>query len=698
MLRKKAACCQRNIIVHAASKKKPQSSPQSLAMTFEPPVYFQERPRRRWPRILGIVFLALSGLGLAGFITLYVHFTSDLPEPQVIAAQKRERSVIFIDEAGTIFAVRGSAYGDDLTLADMPPHLVEAFLAAEDRRFYWHLGIDLIGLGRAIFVNIDEGRMVQGGSTITQQLARILFLTNEKTLSRKVEEAFIAFWLEMNFSKDEILALYLNRVYLGAGAYGVDAAARRYFGVSAKEVTLQQAAMLAALTVAPSRLSPRGNIDAARERAALVLDLMVETDAISAELATEAKANPAAINEDAAKAADSGEWYADFAYEQLLDMGLDPRTDLVVTTPINLALQGEAALRLEEALAEGEAKGATQGALVSLTPDGALRALIGGRNYRESQFNRAYQAQRQPGSAFKAFVYLAGFEYGLSPLSIKRDAPLEIEGWSPDNYTQDFKGRVTLIDAFKRSLNSVAVRVSEEAGREMVIDVAKRLGITSTLRENPSIALGTSEVTLIDMVAAYGAFAANGFKVEPYAILSVRTRDGAVLWQRAAGERQRVVSETVLRDINAVMWATVNDGGTGKAASLGERPAAGKTGTSQSYRDAWFIGFTADYVTGVWVGNDENQPMQKVVGGSIPARVWKAYMEAAERDLPVTALAGAAPIDTVIAGLSGSRNADDVIEDPILTAPDDDDDDSLLEDLFGGAEEEPRRRPRYRKR
>ncbi|HRE61113.1 MAG TPA: PBP1A family penicillin-binding protein [Micropepsaceae bacterium] len=665
-------------------------------MDFEPPVYFQERPRRRWPRILGLVFLALAGLGLAGFITLYIHFTSDLPEPEVIAGQKRERSVIFTDEAGTVFAVRGSAYGDDLTLDQMPPHLVEAFLAAEDRRFYWHLGIDLIGLGRAIFVNLDEGRMVQGGSTITQQLARILFLTNEKTLSRKVEEAFIAFWLEMNFSKDEILALYLNRVYLGAGAYGVDAAARRYFGVSAKDVTLQQAAMLAALTVAPSRLSPRSNIEAAQERAALVLNLMVETDAISAELAAEAKANPAAINEDAAKAADSGEWYADYAYEQLLDMGLDPATDLVVTTPINLALQAEAGQRLEEALAEGEAKGASQGALVSLSPDGALRALIGGRNYRESQFNRAFQAQRQPGSAFKAFVYLAGFEYGLSPLSIKRDAPLEIEGWSPDNYTQDFKGRVTLIDAFKRSLNSVAVRVSEEAGREMVIDVAKRLGITSALRENPSIALGTSEVTLIDMVAAYGAFAANGYKVEPYAILAVRTRDGALLWQRQAVERQRVISDAVLRDMNAMMWATVNDGGTGKAASLGERPAAGKTGTSQSYRDAWFIGFTADYVTGVWVGNDENQPMQKVVGGSIPARVWKAYMEAAERDLPVTALAGAGPIDTVMAGLDGPRSADDVIEDPIITAPDDED--SLLEDLFGGAEEKPRRRPRYRKR
>ncbi len=646
---------------------------------------------------MGLVLLGLFGLGLAGFITLYVSYTQDLPEPEVIAGQKRERSVIFTDEAGTVFAVRGSAYGDDLSLADMPPHLVEAFLAAEDRRFYWHLGIDLIGLGRAVFVNLDEGRMVQGGSTITQQLARILFLTNEKTLSRKVEEAFIAFWLEFNFSKDEILALYLNRIYLGAGAYGVDAAARRYFGVSAREVTLQQAAMLAALTVAPSRLSPTSNIEAARTRASLVLDLMVETDAISAEAAMAAKASPAEINRDAAEAADSGEWYADYAYDQLLDMGLDPQSDLIVTTPINLKLQAEAGQRLEAALAEGEAKGATQGALVSLSPDGALRALIGGRDYRESQFNRAYQAERQPGSAFKAFVYLAGFEYGLSPLTIKRDAPLEIEGWSPDNYTQDFKGRVTLIEAFKRSLNSVAVRVSEEAGREMVIDVAQRLGIRSPLQTNPSIALGTSEVTLIDMTSAYGAFASGGFRVEPFAILAVRTKDGVPLWQREPGERQRVISDTVLRDMNAMMWAVINDSGTGKAATLGERPAAGKTGTSQSYRDAWFIGFTADYVTGVWVGNDESQPMQKIVGGSLPARVWQGFMEVAERDLPVTAIAGAAPIDTVMAGIAADRSADDVIEDPIVQAPGAEDD-GWLEDLFESDEEKPRRRPRYRKR
>jgi penicillin-binding protein 1A len=557
----------------------------------------------------------------------------DLPGPERLNELKRQPSVALLAADGSLIASYGDLYGDSVRLADLPPYLPAAVLATEDRRFYSHWGVDLRGVARALYVNFKQGDAVQGGSTVTQQVAKNLFLTPERSLHRKGQEMLLALWLERTFTKDEILELYLNRVYFGAGTYGVDAAAKKYFGRSARDVTIFQAAMLAGLLKAPSRFNPFNDKDLAKSRAELVIRNMVAAGQL-----TEGEAS--AISESSAPAmstqasAQIGQHFADWVIDQVSSYVGYADQDLVVQTTLDPALQHQAEATLERVVAEqGAAVKASQGALVSMRPDGAVLAMVGGTDYRGSQFNRATQALRQPGSAFKAFVFLTAFENGYVPGNQFVDGPIRIGNWSPGNYKDRYYGKVTLRDAFARSMNSVAVQLSERVGRAKVIDTAHRLGITEPLDGTAAIALGVSETTLLEMTGAYATFANQGNGVWPFGIERISARDGTVLYERQGSGPGPVASGPAVRKMLDVMAATVEDG-TAKRAKL-DRPVYGKTGTSQNFRDAWFIGLTGDMVTGVWVGNDNNAPMDKVTGGTLPVMIWHDFMAPALASTPI---------------------------------------------------------------
>jgi penicillin-binding protein 1A len=560
-----------------------------------------------------------AGVALGGLIAWYAY---DLPAVSGLEQMTRRPSVRLMTADGTLLASFGDAYGETLSVADLPPYLPQAVLAVEDRRFYGHGGVDPRGLLRAALANLRAGRVVQGGSTITQQLAKNLFLTPDRTLERKVQEMLLALWLERKFTKDQILSLYLNRVYLGAGTYGVDAAARHYFGKPARLVNLYESAQLAGLLKAPSRYNPVSDKNRAAGRTALVLRSMTETGYITAaeaERALKRKTKGRAI------AGAQARYFADWILAQVPDFVGGVETDLTVITTLNAFHQRVAEDELAALLAgDGGKRRVSQAAVVMLDPSGAVRAMVGGRNYDASQFNRATQALRQPGSAFKAFVFLTGLEQGLAPDDKIADAPVTIDGWSPKNYNDRYYGQVTLREAFARSLNSVAVRVSEKVGRDKVAVAARRLGLTSEMTSRPSIALGTSEVTLLELTGAYAVFANHGRGVWPYGIEEIRGPGGELLYRRTGGGPGKVVDPRVVDRMTDLMTAVV-EWGSGKAAKPG-RPAAGKTGTSQGFRDAWFIGFTASMVTGVWMGNDDGAPMDRVTGGSLPARMWGRIM------------------------------------------------------------------------
>ncbi|MCZ6860077.1 MAG: PBP1A family penicillin-binding protein, partial [Alphaproteobacteria bacterium] len=508
-----------------------------------------------------------------------------------------------------------------------------------DKRFYTHFGVDLQGLMRAIWVNIRQRRIREGGSTISQQLAKNLFLTPARTLRRKVQETLLALWLERKFTKDQILTIYLNRVYLGAGTYGVDAAARRYFGKPARQVSLYEAAMLAGLLKAPSRFNPGSSPTLAHKRAKLVLARMVNAGFI-----TEKKAALAVKRKHklAAGLTGAGRYYfADWVLARAVDFIGDTNRDIVIVTTLNSRMQDIGEGQLERYLARfGVKLKVGQGALIALSPNGAVRAMIGGRDYRKSQFNRATQARRQPGSAFKPFVFLAAIEAGIKPTDRFMDAPIRIGRWRPRNYANRYYGRVTLRESLTRSLNSVAVRVSEKVGRGKVIRVARRLGIKSKLRSHPSIALGAAEVTMLELTGAYATLANKGMGVNPYGILEIRERSGRVLYRRRGSGLGRVIAHRHVANMNDVLRSVIV-WGTGKNAKI-NRPAAGKTGTSQDFRDAWFIGYTPDLVVGVWVGNDGSKPMKGVTGGSLPSWIWKGFMVRALKGVPPKRLPGVA--------------------------------------------------------
>lgn len=584
-----------------------------------------------WSMIV-TVWAAIAGGGVL------VYEATKLPAIDSLAVPKRPPNIAILDESGALLANRGDMGGAAVRIADLPPYLPKAFIAIEDRHFYTHFGIDPFGILRALFHNLASGSVAQGGSTLTQQLAKNLFLTQERTLSRKIQEVILALWLEHNYSKNQILELYLNRVYFGSGAYGVEAAAQKYFGHSARNVTLPEAAVLAGLMKAPARLAPNHNPSGATERAKQVIEAMRQEGFITDAMASLALAHPAQAIRD--RNASSVNYAADYVMDALDDTIGAIDEDITVATTLDGGLQALAEAALTDALdRKGTALGVGQGALVALAPDGAVKALVGGANYTESQFDRAVSAKRQPGSAFKPFVYLAALEGGLTPDSVREDAPINVKGWQPENYTHQYFGPVTLTKALSQSLNTVAVRLGLEVGPKAIARLAHRLGIMSELDANPSIALGTSEVTPLEIVTAYTAFANGGIGVQPQIIAKVKTASGKLLYQRKGASNGRVIDPTYVAMMNRMMQETLLTG-TARKASLPGWQAAGKTGTSQEWRDAWFIGYTSHLVTGIWLGNDDNSPTKKASGGGLPVEIWSRFMRAAHQGVPPQPLAG----------------------------------------------------------
>jgi penicillin-binding protein 1A len=582
-----------------------------------------------WSAVLGL----WAGIAVVGVI---VWAGAHLPPIQSLEIPKRPPTIQIVGIDGAVLATRGEMAGANVALKDLPPYLPKAFIAIEDRRFYSHFGVDPWGILRAAVTNVLHHGVSQGGSTLTQQLAKNLFLTQERTMQRKLQEAELAIWLERKYSKNEILELYLNRVYFGSGAYGVEAAAQRYFGKSVKNLTLAEAAMLAGLVKSPSRLAPNRNPEGAAKRAKTVLAAMVEAKFITEAQAQAAGAHPAATVKP--EGAGTVNYVADWIGEVLDDLVGQIDQDTVVETSIDPKLQNLAESTVIDELAAKSTKfNVSQGALVAMTPDGAIRAMVGGRNYGESQYNRAVTAKRQPGSAFKPFVYLTAIEAGLTPDTVRQDAPINIKGWKPENFEHEYLGPVTLTQALSMSLNTVAVRLVQEVGAANVVRTAHRLGIASKLDPNASIALGTSEVSLTELVGAYVPFANGGQGVSPHVVLKIRTTGGKLLYARQPDQLGQVIDPRNIAMMNTMMEETLLSG----TARKGEIPgwtAAGKTGTSQDFRDAWFIGYTPSLITGVWLGNDDNSPTKKATGGGLPVEVWSRFMRAALQGVPVATL------------------------------------------------------------
>lgn len=580
----------------------------------------------------------LSVWGLVAIAGVIGYTIATMPQIDDWKVPARPPNVEIVDAAGTIIANRGDTGGEDMSLAEMSPFLPEAVVAIEDRRFYHHFGVDPIGLARALVTNLASGSVVQGGSTLTQQLAKNLFLQPDRKLERKLQEAVLSLWLEWRFSKAQILEMYLNRVYLGAGAYGVDAAARRYFGKSAREVNLAEAATIAGLLKAPSRYAPTNSPELAAERSKLVLAAMVDQGYVS-----KADADNAAVvgaPQAPTRSGVAANYVADWVMDLLPGYVARYRTDIIVTTTIDARMQTLAEQAIRSTLdKEGAKYKASQGALVAVDNDGAVKALVGGKDYATSQFNRAIEARRQPGSAFKPFVYLTAVEHGFTPDSIVVDEPVTIGKWSPKNYENEYLGPVTLTTALSRSLNTVAARLTATLGPANVVQTARRVGIVSQLHDNPSIALGTAEVTPLEITAAYVPFANGGWGIIPYLVDEIRTRDGEVLFRRQGDGPGRVISELAVGTMNRMLSAVVTDG-TGQKAWLKDRPAAGKTGTSQDFRDAWFIGYVNGLTAGVWLGNDDNSPTRKATGGALTALLWNRFMTEATQGMDVRPLPG----------------------------------------------------------
>ena len=590
-----------------------------------PPSGPAPRPARARPgmRLLRLAIL-LAIWGSLALAAVLLFFTWDLPRADAALATQRRPSVTLSTAEGGLLATQGDLYGETLRLRDMPAHLPAALLAIEDRRFREHWGLDPLGIARALYRNVSEGDVVQGGSTLTQQLAKNLFLSAERSFRRKVQEAILAVWLETRFTKDQLLEIYLNRAYLGAGAWGVDAAARVYFGTSARRVTLWQSAVLAGLPQAPSRHNPRSNPDGAMARARDVLRAMAETGAI-----TPAQRD-AAIAEMAIppRPSRNGGWFADWIFEDVPTKFPDSR-DLVIRTTLERRWQDAVESRLAALLdREGAAARVGQGAVVVLDANtGAVRAMAGGRDFRRSPFNRATDARRQPGSTFKAFAYLAAIERGASTGDPVADTPLTLGRWSPSNGAWRARGAISMEEAFAHSVNTAAVRVMQNGGGpRAVAEVAGRLGVEGRFGRDASVVLGTGEATLLDMTAAYAAFANGGRRVIPYGMARI---EGVTL---AMPAMPQVVEAGHAAAMRQMMLATVARG-TGRAAAVPGLTVGGKTGTTQDYRDAWFIGFVqmggATTAIGIWLGNDDNAGTEEVKGSTLPARLFREIVEAA---------------------------------------------------------------------
>jgi penicillin-binding protein 1A len=595
------------------------------------------RPRRRrtWPYVVILVL----GWGIIFGGIFFSHFLSELPDVSSLLSSGPSRDVTILDDHGRLVARHGLKQGAQVEVSTLPAYVPNAFIAVEDRRFRSHFGVDPIGLARAAYEDMQVGRVVQGGSTLTQQLAKNLFLVPNRTFRRKVQEAMLALYLEHRYSKDQILTLYLNRVYFGAGVYGIEAAAERFFGRHANEMTLSEAAMLAGSVKAPARYNPLADPDASHDRARIVLRAMQDSGFIDEETRHDTETTRTRIVRGTGTPG-SG-YFADWVMSQIPGYVGEAQEPLIVETSFDLDLQAEAERSVTAGLKEEGGKlNASQAVLVALTPDGAVRAMVGGASYSQSPYNRATDAQRQPGSAFKPFVYLTAFEHGHKPVDVMNDGPVNIRGWKPEDYEGKYRGDVSLREAFAISSNSVAVQLTAEVGPKAVASTAKRLGIETPLMAVSSLALGTSVVTPLELTTAYVPFANGGSAVNPYGIVRIRTKSGKVLWERKASDPAQVISPENLADMTGLMTDVLGYG-TGKAARLDDRPSAGKTGTTQDYRDAWFVGFSADLVCGVWIGNDDNAPMIHATGGTLPARIFKSFMQGAEQGLPVHPLPGA---------------------------------------------------------
>jgi len=560
----------------------------------------------------------------------------NLPDKTTMWEMNLKPNMTLLDKEGRIIGHRGPSVGEPLKLADMPEYLSNAFLAIEDERFYEHAGIDQKAILRAVFANTKSGSKAQGGSTLTQQLVKTMILTPEKTYRRKFQEALLARDMEAILSKPEILELYLNRISLGPQIFGVEAASQRYFSKSARDVSLSEAAMLAALPKAPSRYNPASNYDGAWQRAELVLQRMVVNEMVTYEDMQAALAAPPVIAEDATPLIDQDVlgYVFDLVSEQAHGLIGSNKKDLIVKTTLDVDLQNKAHETISSIVGKFEkSKKVSEGALVSIdNQTGAIRAMVGGRDYATSKFNRAEQAKRQPGSSFKAFVYAAALEDGFTPGTIRIDQPTEIGDWAPENYTKRYRGPMSLREALKLSINTISAQVTAEIGPTRVANLATRFGITTDMRPEYSIALGSSETTLLDMTSAYMVFANEGLSMQPYFVQSITDTAKNTLYNRRNVSPVRAYPVPYARQMTS-MLRDVIDSGTGHGAQLGSRQAAGKTGTTQDYRDAWFLGFTAQYTTGVWMGNDDNSPMRKITGGLLPVDAWKVYMLAAHKGL-----------------------------------------------------------------
>lgn len=635
----------------------------------------QPQPKRPLRRLL-IVPVAALAAGATAIAAMMIYYTAIYPDPMSLRPKESIPFVRILARDGALLSERGGA--DDYVPLDLLPHYVaDAVIATEDQRFYDHHGVDPLGMMRAAITNLREGRTVQGGSTLTQQLAKNLYLSSDRTFSRKLEEFTLALWLEMKLSKEDILELYLNRVYLGSGAYGVDQASRRYFRKPARNLSLAESAMIAGLLKAPSRYSPLSNPKLARTRARLVLSQMEEAGFINADEERKAADEIARSFERSERAEPAGSDYAvDYVMEQLgpayVASVASGAEGLIVETTLDAALQANAASVIEQVIGvRGPELSASEAAAVVMGRDGALLALVGGRSYAETQFNRAVKSLRQPGSAFKPFVYLAALEAGYTPDSMVDDLPLSISGWAPRNDNGSYLGPISLRTALARSVNTVAARLALKVGPGRVVQTAKRLGIRSPLAKDATISLGTSEVSLLELTGAYNVIANGGRAAEPYIVRRVSSANGEELFVRPAPPFAQMIAPAQVAAMNDMLGAALSDG-TGRRAALPPHAAAGKTGTSQGFRDAWFVGYTAYLTAGVWAGNDDGTPMNRVVGGSLPAEVWRAIMIGAHANKPPLPLSGQPPAAAQVAheiGYPEGRIGDDFVARAIEDAP-----------------------------
>ncbi len=575
---------------------------------------------RKWK-----VLWKLMKLGFILFCFLFVYLLYcyiTLPDMEQALYRNRQPATAVLANNGNEIQSFGTIYSEVIYMKDLPPFVPSSIVAIEDRRFYSHFGFDVIGFGRAMFKNIMSGKYSEGGSTITQQVAKNLFLTPKKSITRKTQELMLAFWLEYKFSKEQILTLYLNRVYLGAGVYGVEAASQKYFQKSSRDLNEMEAAVIAGMLKAPSRYNPMFNKKRAMDRAKTVLRVMKDNDYISDQAYL--RAVKLSIGSGFDFNAGGGKYFADYVYGEANSFMGERVDDVYILTTLNQDMQRVAEEVLRDELAANKDKNATQGAVVIMSLDGAILAMVGGVNYNESQFNRAVQALRQPGSAFKPFVYLTAFEQGFEVFDKIDDYPISVGKWNPENYDKKYYGEVTLMQALTKSLNLATINLADKVGRDKVIKIARKMGISTKISNTPAMALGSFEVKILDMAAAYTTVANGGIAVFPYGIEEVYTKQGMQLYMRESSEKKHILDEDAIRKLTEVL-KNVIDNGTGRAAKL-ESFAAGKTGTSQDYKDAWFAGFNNKYVCVVWVGNDDNSPMKEVTGGNLPARIWKKVM------------------------------------------------------------------------